>query len=105
MEDITTHQLWRDAIAVSKEIVEMCDDFSNQESNVLLWHLRNSVIDIPAGVATDLSAGRKVSNESLMRLTAMIELIHSIYPAIDTGSVIEQLDAMKRHLAAQHPGA
>lgn len=104
MEEITKHPLWRDAIQVSKEIVEMCEDFSNQESNILLGHLRNSVIDIPAGVAADLAAGRQVSSEPLIRLVATIELIHAVYPAIDTAKVIEQLDAMKRRLAAPHQG-
>lgn len=102
MNSASSSPVWRDAIAVSKAVVEMCEDFSNQESNVLLSHLRGSVIDIPAGIATNLNAGQKIDMGHIIRLQAIIELIHGVYPAIETRDVIERLDLLVKRIEGGH---
>lgn len=81
----------------------MCEDFSNQESNVLLWHLRGNVIDLPAGIAANLEANQPIAMDHIIRLQAIIELIHGVYPAIETSMVIDRLDKLVQRIeSTQH---
>lgn len=91
MEDITKAYSWRDSLELSKQLVQLCEAFSDVETNVLVWHLRQAVVDVPATVAADLAANRPANLEPCIKLMAELELVRKIYPGIDTSSAEEHL--------------
>ncbi|HEX7259787.1 MAG TPA: hypothetical protein VF272_02535 [Candidatus Saccharimonadia bacterium] len=91
MDDITKAYSWKDSLELSKQLVQLCERFSDVDTNVLVWHLRQAVVDIPATVAADLQANRPANLDPSIKLMAELELVHKIYPGIDTGSTEELL--------------
>ncbi len=70
--------------------MELCEEFTD-DNNVVVWHLRQSVMDIPGQIAVDLIEGNAPKLEALVRCAAQIELVHKIYPGTDTDPVEEGL--------------
>ncbi len=94
MEEVQRAYAWQQAIKLSMELVRICEEFIHAENNVLVGHLRQSVIDVPATIAVDLKYGRMATMEPVIRLATQLELVHRIYPAIDTGDAPEQLEQL-----------
>lgn len=94
MEEIKKAYAWKEALELSKRLVLMCERFSDMDTNVLVWHLRQAVIDIPAGIATDLQAGRPANMVPSTKLLIELELVRKIYPGVDTSSADEQLEKL-----------
>jgi len=91
IDDIRKAYAWQEALKLSKELTKICEEFSDADTNVLVWHLRSSVVDIPAGIAADLQAGRPATMEAVVKLVAALELVAKIYPAIETSGADEPL--------------
>lgn len=95
MEDVTKVYAWQEAMELSKELIRICEEFSDGEKNVLAWHIRQAVVEIPASIAADIELGRKDPTlEPVIRLATELELVHRIYPAIDTDGAPEKLKAL-----------
>lgn len=101
MEDVRKAYVWQEAVQLSCELVRICEDFSDADRNVLVWHLRQAIVDIPAGIAADLSLKREPSMEAVIKLDTELELVHRIYPAIDTGKAPEQLRSLMERMSAK----
>jgi hypothetical protein len=98
MQDVKKAYAWQEAIELSGELLQVCEEFSSND-NVVLGHLRQAVIDIPATIATDIKFRRMATMEPVIRLATELELVHKIYPAIDTGEVPEKLAALMERMS------
>lgn len=94
MEDVKKTYAWQEAMELSRELIRLCEEFSDGDRNVLVGHLRQAVVDIPATVAADIKVGRSATMEPAIRLATELELVHRVYPAIETGSVPQKLEAL-----------
>lgn len=94
MQDIKKFYSWQEAIELSKVLVRICEEFSDADRNVLVQHLRQAVVEIPATVAADILLGRAATKEPAIRLATELELVHRIYPAIETGQAPQKLEAL-----------
>ncbi len=83
MQDLSNTYAWDESLALAAAAVRACEEFSDAEHNVLVWHLRQLVVDLPAGVVADLQAKRPASRDALVKLEVVMALIKKIYPAID----------------------
>ena len=98
MDDIKKAYAWREALELSGQLVKICEEFSDVDTNVLVWHLREAVVDIPAGIAADLQAKRPATIEPVVKLVTELELVNKIYPAIETGKADEQLERLMQRM-------
>jgi hypothetical protein len=94
MEEVKRAYAWKESLDLAKALVRVCEEFSDAERNVLVWHLRQAVVDIPAGVAADLAADRPANKEAIIKLATTIELVDKIYPAIEIGTVESKLQTL-----------
>ena len=99
MEDVQKAFAWQEAMDLALELVEVCEEFSNND-DVLVKHLRQAVVDVPATMATDLKYGRMATMEPVIRLSTELELVHRIYPSIDTGNVPENLNKLIERMSS-----
>jgi hypothetical protein len=87
MDDVKTAYAWQEAMKLAQKLSQVCEDFSDSDRNVLVAHLRQAVVEIPATIAVDLKFHRMATMEPVIRLATALELVHRIYPAVDTGQV------------------
>ncbi len=90
MEEIKQAYAWQEALELSKQLVALCEKFSDVETNVLVWHLRQAVAEVPAEVAADLQANRPATMEPAIKLMVVLELVTKIYPGVDTDEAVAQ---------------
>ncbi len=101
MDDVKKAYAWQEALELSKQLVRICEEFSDAATNVLVWHLRQAVVDIPGGIAADLQADRPATMEPMVRLATELELVRKIYPAIETGDVEERLERLMERMQSE----
>ncbi|HUC87179.1 MAG TPA: hypothetical protein VMR75_02540 [Candidatus Saccharimonadales bacterium] len=101
MDDIKKAYAWREALELSKRLVQICEEFSDVDTNVLVWHLRNSVVDIPSTIAADLQASRWATMEPVVKLATVLELVRKIYPAIETSPAEDQLEKLMQRMQSE----
>lgn len=104
MEEITKAYAWQESLELSKRLVEICEQFSDTETNVLVGHLRQAIVDIPACIAADLEANRPANKEAVVKLLAELELVKKIYPAIETAPADEQLEKLLQRMTGENFG-
>jgi hypothetical protein len=100
MDDVKKAYAWQEAIDLSKQLVAVCEEFSDADTNVLVWHVRQAVVDIPAGVASDLQANRSAMMEPMVKLASALELVRRIYPGIETGTAEERFERLWQRMAS-----
>lgn len=91
LAEVTSLTQWKQALQISKEVLELCDGFSQSEQNFLVWQLRNSALAIPTLLATDLTSGKKAQPDAIVKCATEIELVNRIYPAVDTDDLSDKL--------------
>lgn len=104
MDDVKKAYAWQEAIKLSQQLVAVCEEFRDPEANVLVWHLRQAVIDIPAGVAADLQGGGKATMDSMVKLATALELVRRIYPGIETGDAEERFERLWQRMSGKQFG-
>lgn len=101
MDDVKKAYAWQEAIKLSQQLVAVCEEFRDPEANVLVWHLRQAAIDIPAGIAADLQGGGKVTMDSMVKLATTLELVRRIYPGIETGDAEARFEKLWQRMAGK----
>jgi hypothetical protein len=104
MQEIKKAYAWQEALNLSKRLVQICEEFSDADTNVLVWHLRQAVVEIPATIAADLQANRGATMEPVVKLGAELELVHKIYPAIETGDADDLLTGLTERMQSDRFG-
>ncbi len=94
MDQVKNSYAWKEAIELSLDLIRICEEFSDGDHNVLLGHLKNAVVDIPASVASDIKYSRGANLEPVIKLATELELVHRVYPAVDTGSAPEKVKSL-----------
>ena len=94
MDQAKNSYAWEEAIELSLDLIRICEEFSDGDHNVLLGHLKNAVVDIPASVASDIKYSRGANLEPVIKLATELELVHRVYPAVDTGSAPEKVKSL-----------
>lgn len=100
MDDIKKAYAWQEAIDLSKQLVTVCEEFSDADTNVLVWHLRQAVVDIPSEIAANLQTGKKADLEAMVKLATVLELVQRVYPAIETGDVEARFEKLWQRLSS-----
>jgi hypothetical protein len=98
MNGVSKAYAWQEAIELSKRLALVCEEFSDASTNVLVWHLREAIVEVPAGIAADLQAGRPATMTAAVKLATALELVRRIYPAIDAGEADERLDRLMQRM-------
>jgi hypothetical protein len=101
MDDVKKAYAWQEAIKLSQQLVAVCEEFSDPEANVLVWHLRQAVVDIPAGIAANLQAGDKATMDSMVKLDTTLELVRRVYPGIETGEAEERFEQLWQRMSGK----
>jgi len=101
MDDVKKAYAWQEAIKLSQQLVAVCEEFRDPEANVLVWHLRQAAIDIPAGIAADLQSGDKATMDSMVKLATTLELVRRIYPGIETGEAEERFEELWQRMSSK----
>lgn len=101
MNDVKKAYAWQEAIKLSKQLMTVCEEFSDADTNVLVWHLRQAVVDVPAAIAVDLQLDRAASMEPVVRLATTLELVRRIYPGIETGSAETKLERLMQRMSGE----
>ncbi|TAK89584.1 hypothetical protein EPO04_00545 [Patescibacteria group bacterium] len=102
LENVTKTYAWQEAMELSRELTRLCEEFSDGDRNVLVGHLRQAVVEIPATVAVDITLGRPATLEPAIRLATELELVHRIYPAIETGTAPQKLEDLLRRMRSNN---
>lgn len=89
MDQVKNSYAWKEAIDLSLELIRICEAFSVGDQNVLLGHLKQAVVEIPASVAADIKYSRGANLEPVVKLATELDLVHRVYPAVDTGAAPE----------------
>lgn len=90
--DITALPEWKQTLTLTEGLLELCDQFTQGDQNFLVYQLRGSALAIPSMLATDLVAGKKVQPDAMIKAASELELVHRMYPSIDTGELPQQLN-------------
>jgi hypothetical protein len=101
VDDVRKSYAWQEAMALAVELVRVCEEFSDANNNVLVGHLRQAVVDIPSTIAADLKFGRNASMDPVIKLGTELELVHRIYPAIDTGEAPNMLARLIERMSSE----
>lgn len=94
MDQVKNSYAWKEAIELSLDLIRICEEFSDGDHNVLLGHLKNAVVDIPASIAADIKYSRGANLEPVIKLATELELVHRVYPAVDTGGAPEKVQKL-----------
>lgn len=94
MEQVKNSYAWKEAIELSLDLIRICEEFSDGDHNVILGHLKNAVVDIPASIASDIKYSRGANLEPVIKLATELELVHRVYPAVDTGGAPDKVQKL-----------
>lgn len=76
---------WQGAIDLAPGLMELAEQLPSAEANGLSMQLREIMVALPAAIASDLVRGGDKRFKPLFKLTAALEMIDKVYPALDTG--------------------
>ena len=79
-----THS-WQSTIELGPKLVRLAEDLPAHEQTGLVMQLHELMVELPAMVANDLVNGASTRFLPLYRLTAALELVERVYPALDAG--------------------
>ncbi len=102
MDQVKNSYAWKEAIELSLDLIRICEEFSDGDHNVLLGHLKNAVVDIPASIASDIKYSRGANLEPVVKLATELELVHRVYPAVDTGSAPEKAQKLLERMESNN---
>ncbi len=90
---------WQGAIDLGPKLVSLSEDLPVHEQTGLLMQLHELMVEVPAMVAADLVDGTSLRFAPLYRLTASLELIERVYPALDASMARHELDELSLRLS------
>ena len=90
---------WQGAIALGPRLVSLSEDLPLHEQTGLVMQLHEFMVELPAMVAADLVDDTKLRFAPLYRLTAALELIERVYPALDGTQARQDLDTLGHRLS------
>ncbi len=91
---------WQQAIELGPKLVKLAEELPQAEQVGLGQQLRQQMVDLPAMVAMDLVDGSSVRLHVAMRLTATLELVERVYPALDAAAAKTALAELTERLAS-----
>ncbi len=91
---------WQGALALGPKLVSLAEDLPAHEQTGLVMQISGLMIDLPAMVAHDLVDGTALRFAPYYRLTAALELIERVYPALDAGEAKSDLETLGVRLAS-----
>lgn len=102
MDKVKNSYAWKESIELSLDLIRICEEFSDGDHNVLLSHLKNAVVDIPASIASDIKYSRGANLEPVIKLATELELVHRVYPAVDTRSAPEKVQKLLERMESNN---
>lgn len=91
---------WHAALDLGPELVSLAEDLPLHEQTGLVMQISELMIELPAMVAADLVDGSTLRFGPFYRLTAALELIERVYPALDAGEAKSALEELGARLAS-----
>lgn len=89
---------WLGALNLGPKLVNLSEDLPMQEQTGLVMQLHQLMVELPAMVAADLVDDTNLRFAPFYRLTAVLELIERVYPALDAGDAKKSLDELGERL-------
>lgn len=91
---------WHAALDLGPELVTLAEELPAHEQTGLVMQISELMIELPAMVAADLVDGSTLRFGPFYRLTATLELIERVYPALDAGAAKSALEELGSRLAS-----
>jgi len=91
---------WHAALDLGPELVSLAEDLPLHEQTGMVMQISELMIELPAMVAADLVDGTSLRYAPFYRLTAALELIERVYPALDAGAAKSALEELGSRLAS-----
>ena len=91
---------WQNAIEIGPKLMRLAEELPAAEENGLSLHLRQLMIEVPAGIAADLLKGADAQLGCALKLVTVLEMIDQVYPALDTADTNNAADALLQRLAS-----
>lgn len=111
LSDFRDTYVWREAIELSPYLVNLAEQLPASEEHGLSMQLRKIMVRLPASAAYDLGEGNSFSRKiEITRLTAILDIIDKVYPALDTAGARKALEKVVDRMGGpnfgeQTPGA
>ncbi len=98
---------WQEAIDLGPKLVNLAEQLPASEEMGLSFQLRKVMVKLPASIALDAAKGvdSRKRLAPIVRLTAILDLIDKIYPALDTGDTRSALEQLADKVAAKPSGS
>ena len=85
---------WQSAIELGRPLTKLTEELPSQENHGLITAIQGLMIDLPAAIAEDLISNGNSRQRVILRLESALELIESVYPALDTANSKQMLDEL-----------
>jgi hypothetical protein len=98
LAEVRTTYSWQATMELAPKLVTLAESLPSQEQAGLVSLLQHLMVDLPGAVAEDLIHGSEHRFGVAMRLSAAVEVIDKVYPALDTLSVRQAVDELVERL-------
>ncbi len=85
---------WQGAIELGPKLLRLAEELPASEDHGLAYVLRELVVELPAMIAEDLINATPARLLPMLKLTAALELIDRVYPALDALAATESADKL-----------
>jgi hypothetical protein len=100
LADYQQTKAYQGAIALGSELIKLAEQLPEAEQLGLGQQLRQLMVELPGGIALDLIDGTGVRLPLALRLSAALELVEHIYPALDAAPARTALAALTERLVS-----
>jgi len=95
LSEVRSSRSWQEAINLGPNLVLLAEQLPASEQMGLCWQLQKLMVELPAAIAVDvMQTGNTARRLPALRLVASLDLIEKIYPALDTASVRDSVEAL-----------
>ncbi len=99
MDRYRSYYAYLEAMKMSLALYRLADELPDEEQHLLATDLRRAAVEVPTAVAQNLINAQPADLSPILKLQTVMELITKIYPALDTSSAEQEVDAMGERLA------
>lgn len=98
LSDYRQTKAWQGALDLGPQLLRLAEELPAAEEMGLSLALRQAAIELPAGIAADLLQDRQPRLDQALKVTAALELIDQVYPALDTATARAAADKLLERL-------
>ncbi len=96
--DYRKDMVWQAAVALAPQLVRLAEELPAAEELGLSWQLRQLLAELPAAVALDRATGSQTRLSVGLRLSAVLDVLEHVYPALDVAAAHTMVDQVVEQL-------